>query len=95
MNHLIQKVNDLLKAGGFDYAVCGGFAIELFVNKEIRSHGDIDLSAFWNEREKIIMFMQSLGWSVYELCGGGKAHHITDVANLGILSVTSRLILST
>ena len=81
MNYLIQKVNALLKGCGFDYAVCGGYAIELFINKEIRSHGDIDLSAFWNERDKIIMFMQSLGWSVYELCGGGKAHHITDVAN--------------
>ena len=95
MNHLIQKVNALLKDGGFDYAVCGGFAIKLFLNKEIRSHGDIVISAFWNDRNKIVLFMQSLGWSVHELCVGGKAHHITDVANLGILSVTSRLILST
>ena len=81
MNHLVLECNDLLKDGGFDYAFCGGFAIELFLDKTVRNHGDIDISAFWNERDKIILFMQSHGWSVYELCGGGKAHHITDVAN--------------
>ena len=79
MNYLIPKAAELLKDGGFDYAVCGGFAIELFLDKELRGHGDIDLSAFWDDRDKIIMYMQSLGWNVYEFCGGGKAHYITDV----------------
>ena len=81
MNPLLIECNDLLKDGGFDYTFCGGFAIELFLDKTVRNHRDIDISAFWNERDKIILFMQSHGWSVYELCGGGKAHHITDVAN--------------
>ena len=80
MNHLLLECNDLLKNGGFDYAFCGGYAIELFLDKPIREHGDIDISAFWEERDKIILFMQSLGWRVYELCGGGMAHYITDVA---------------
>ena len=81
MNHLIQKVNELLKNGGFQYAICGGFAIELFLNRTVRNHGDVDISAFWSERDKIILYIQALGWSVYELCGGGRAHHITDVSN--------------
>ena len=81
MNHLVLACNDLLKNGGFDYAFCGGYAIELFLDKTVRKHGDIDISAFWDERDKIILFMQSLGWRVYELCGGGKAHYITNVAN--------------
>jgi len=81
MNHLLIECNDLLKDGGFDYAFCGGFAIELFLDKTVREHGDIDISAFWDERDKIILFMQSLGWRVYELCGSGKAHYITDIAN--------------
>ena len=80
MNHLLLECNDLLKDGGFDYAFCGGYAIELFLDKTVRKHGDIDISAFWDERDRIILFMQSLGWRVYELCGGGKAHYITDVA---------------
>jgi len=81
MNHLLLECNDLLKVGGFDYAFCGGYAIELFLNKPVRKHGDIDISVYWDERDKIILFMQSLGWCVYELCGGGMAHYITDVAN--------------
>ena len=68
MNHLLLECNNLLKPGGFDYAFCGGFAIELFLDKTVREHGDIDISAYWDERDEIILFMQSLGWEVYELC---------------------------
>lgn len=78
---MITEANELLKKGNFEYAFCGGYAIELFLNKGIRKHGDIDVSAFWDERDKIILYMQSLGWQVYEMCGGGIAHHITDVKN--------------
>ena len=81
MNHLIREADELLKSGGFEYAICGGFAIELFLDRTVRKHGDIDITAFWDERDKIILYMQSLGWSVYELYGGGMAHHITDVSN--------------
>lgn len=42
-------------------------------------HDDIDVSAYWYDRDKIILYMQSLGWNVFEMCGGGIAHHITDV----------------
>ncbi|MDO8685319.1 MAG: GNAT family N-acetyltransferase [Clostridiales bacterium] len=78
-HRLITEANELLKNGSFDYAFCGGFAIELFLNRTIRKHGDIDVSAYWQDRDKIILFMQSLGWDVYEMCGGGIAHHITDI----------------
>lgn len=80
MNHLITKANNLLKDGNFDYAVCGGFALELFLNTEIRKHGDIDIAVFWEDRDKIILYMQTLGWQVYEMCGNGIAHHITDIS---------------
>ncbi|HBN84663.1 MAG TPA: hypothetical protein DDZ89_12540 [Clostridiales bacterium] len=76
---MITKANELLKKGGFDYAFCGGYAIELFLDRKIRKHSDIDVSAFWQDRDKIILYMQSLGWQVYEMCGGGITHHVTDV----------------
>ena len=79
LNKLVVEANDLLSSGGFEYAVCGGFAIELFLNREIRKHGDIDISAYWQDRDKIILYMQELGFNVFEMCGGGIAHHITDV----------------
>ena len=81
MNHLLIECNNLLKNGNFDYAVCGGFAIEMFLDRPVRARGDIDISAWWSDRDVIILYMQSLGWSVYELCGGGMARHITDVTN--------------
>ena len=53
----------------------------MFLNRSIRNHGDIDVSAFWGDRDKIILYMQSLGWQVFEICGGGTAHYITDIKN--------------
>lgn len=79
MNQLIRQANELLRNQGFEYAFCGGWAIDLFIGKETRKHGDIDIFAYWTERDTIIEYMQSLGFQVYEMLGGGKAHYITDI----------------
>ena len=79
IHRLITEADALLKKGGFAYAFCGGYAIELFLDRRVRTHGDIDVSAYWPDRDTIILYMQSLGWEVYEMCGGGVAHRITDV----------------
>lgn len=81
MNDLINKCYDFLKDGGFPFAFCGGYAIELFLNRQVRCHGDIDISAFWEERDTIIKYMQSKNWTVYEACGGGVVHLIDDIDN--------------
>lgn len=81
MNDLVSEANDLLKRGGFEYAFCGGQAIDLFLGYESRKHGDIDVCAYWSERDKIILYMQSQGFYVYEMLGGGVAHRITDVSD--------------
>lgn len=79
MNDLIYRTDELLKNHGFTYAFCGGWAIDLFIGEQTRKHGDIDILAYWPERDKIIQYMQSCGFQVYEMLGGGKAHHITDI----------------
>ncbi len=79
MNPLIPESNHLLSKGNFEYAICGGFAIDLFLGYESRKHGDIDILAYWKDRDKIIDYMKALGFEVYEMLGEGKAHHITDV----------------
>ena len=79
MNQLIKEVNTLLQGQGFSYAICGGFALDLFLGYETRTHGDIDILAFWEDRETIITYMQSKGFHVYEMLGGGKVHRITDI----------------
>lgn len=85
MNRLIKQCDSLLKPSGFSYAFCGGYAIELYLSKTVRAHGDIDISAFWEDRNDIIKFMQRIGWTVYEACGGGVIHLITDTANQMLL----------
>ncbi len=79
MDGLIAEANALLKGQEFTYAVCGGFALDLFLGYETRIHGDIDILAFWEDREAIITYMQSKGYIVYEMLGGGKVHRITDI----------------
>ncbi|NLB38414.1 MAG: hypothetical protein GX810_04095 [Clostridiales bacterium] len=76
---LIQEAHALLKPHGFPYAFCGGWAIDLFVGAQTRAHGDIDVLAYWPERGRVITVMQSLGFRVYEMFGGGMAREIFDV----------------
>jgi hypothetical protein len=85
MHNLILECNDLLKDGGFEYAFCGGHALDIHIGKVTRPHGDIDISAYREDRDKIISFMQSSGWIVYEAMGGGKVHLITDTDNQKML----------
>ena len=80
MNKLVTEANELLKKGGFEYAFCGGQALDLFLGYESRVHGDIDVCAYWEDRNRIIQHMQSQGFSVYEMLGGGRAHPVTDVS---------------
>ena len=79
MNHLIYQANELLCNQSFEYAFCGGFAIDLFLGYESRRHGDIDIFAYWQDRDKIIKYMQSMDYEVYEMMGNGKGHHITNI----------------
>ena len=79
MNQLIEEANTLLQGQDFSYAICGGFALDLFLGYESRTHGDIDILAFWEDRETIITFMQSKGYCVFEMLGGGKVHRITEI----------------
>ena len=81
MNRLIAEANELLQKGGFAYAFCGGQALDLFLGYESRVHGDIDVCAYWDDRDRIIQYMQSRGFEVYEMLGGGRAHRIADVSD--------------
>lgn len=80
-NHLVLSVHSLLSNIGIPYAICGGFGIELFLNKSIREHSDIDVAVFWEDKNLLIGYMQELGWDVYELCGDGLLHKINDVSD--------------
>ena len=82
MNKLVQEANELLKNGGFNYAFCGGQALDMFLGYESRVHGDIDICAFWEDRDRIIEHMLSKGYKVYEMLGGGRVHPVPGTAGL-------------
>ena len=72
MNELILAANHLLENAPVSWAVCGGFAIDLFLGKETRAHGDIDICVFEKDRENILKHMLKNNWQVYEFRGNGK-----------------------
>ncbi|MDR2183982.1 MAG: hypothetical protein LBE55_07380 [Clostridiales bacterium] len=66
MNKLISDCNDFFKDCGFAYAICGGFALELFLNKGLRPHSDMDVSIFDENRRDAAKFLLDAGWSIYK-----------------------------
>ncbi len=61
MDKVLEEAISLIDGGGFHYAVYGGYAIELFLDRNIRKHADVDISVYWHERDRIIQYMQHLG----------------------------------
>lgn len=76
---LLFRLNDFLEKIGIDYAVCGGYGIDLFIGQKTRPHKDLDVTAFWEDRDTIIRFMIREGWDVYEPCGTEYLHKISNV----------------
>jgi len=66
MNKAIYEGHDLIKKSGLPYAVCGGFAIDMFLNKATRKHTDFDITIFDENRKDILNFMFDQGWKIYE-----------------------------
>lgn len=71
MNQLILETQELMSGMGIPWAVCGGFALELFLGEETRVHSDIDVCVFEPDRERVCRHMLQNGWSVYEFRGQG------------------------
>jgi len=66
MNKLIHDAHELITKSGVPYTVCGGFAIDLFLNRVNRKHTDFDISVFNEYRNDILSFMFSQGWKIYQ-----------------------------
>jgi len=65
MNKIILQAYELFKSAGFDYAICGGFALEMFVGKQYREHDDFDITIFDCDRYKALQFLHDNGWGLY------------------------------
>ena len=80
---LIDQLNDLMLDIGVNYAICGGFAIDLFLGCKTRAHKDLDVSVYWEDRDRIIKHMLDSGWDIYEPCGDslGRLHKISSISD--------------
>jgi len=63
---LVAECNNELKDCGVPYAFCGGWALELFMHKMTRRHGDVDVVVFGEDGRTIVEFMINRGWNIYE-----------------------------
>jgi len=70
MDKLILQSQDLFKAADFDYAICGGFALDMFAGKQLREHGDFDMCFFTQDRAKVLQYLMDRGWPIYGRQGG-------------------------
>ena len=77
-NWLLEELKAFMAESNFPWAVCGGFALDLFLRRSIRPHGDIDLCVFENHRESIKAYAFDKGWHVYEFRGHGKVRPLGD-----------------
>lgn len=80
MDHLLEQARALLADAPMPWAICGGYALELFAGQTIRPHGDIDVCVFEQDRARIIAYMLEKGWRIYEFRGMGKVRPIQGAA---------------
>lgn len=73
---VLLEARDLLDGSGIQWAVCGGFALDLFLGRPTRVHGDLDLAVPEEDRARIERFMQGEGWHVYEFRGQGRLRRL-------------------
>jgi len=70
MNKLIQQASNLFKNADFDWCVCGGYALDMFAGKELRPHGDFDMTFFEQDRAKVLQYLMDRNWPIYGRQGG-------------------------
>lgn len=81
MEQRLSNATEFLRDAPFTWAVCGGYALDLFHGHAHRSHGDVDICTFERDRNAILQFMLQRGWVVYEFRGQGKVRPL-DAASI-------------
>lgn len=86
MNDILLELKRLLGPSGLRWAVCGGFALDLYLGHETRPHGDLDIAVPEEDRDLAQRLMLNQGWQVYEFRGWGKLRPL----NAGLRSEPGR-----
>jgi hypothetical protein len=59
----LLSVVGLMREFTCHWAVCGGWAIDLFLGEEARSHKDVDVSVLYRDQRALRKYMRARGWS--------------------------------
>ncbi len=78
MNEIISHAAAFLEHAGFEWAICGGGAVDLLAGRDTRPHQDVDISVFWEDRDQVIAFVLNSDWLVFEACGGGQVRQLFE-----------------
>jgi len=87
MNKVILQAHDLFKTAGFEYAICGGFALDMYAGRQLREHGDFDVLVFKEDKHRAVQFLMDKGWAVFGRFGEAGAvwqflfYKVDDIAD--------------
>ena len=62
--HTIAENSQLLRGLAAPWAVCGGWAIELWLGRPIREHGDVDVTVFRRDQDAVRAHLEGRGWGL-------------------------------
>src|SRR5262249_53786642 len=66
----LEKVSVLLHDLPCQWFVCGGWAIDLFLNRITRNHKDVDIAVARNDQFQARDYLQQRGWSLEKAING-------------------------
>jgi hypothetical protein len=66
----VQKVSSLFSALACHWFICGGWALDLFLNRVTREHKDVDVAIARNDQFKVRAYLQQRGWSLQKAIDG-------------------------
>ena len=58
----MAEVGALLKRGGFDYWLFGGWAVDFYVGSITRAHADVDIAVWAQDFDAIASLLRDHGW---------------------------------
>lgn len=66
----IRKVDSLLSGLNCQWFVCGGWAIDLFLNRVTREHKDVDIAIARRDQFEMRDYLKRRGWKLEKAAGG-------------------------
>jgi hypothetical protein len=58
----LAETHELLTRGGIKYWLFGGWAVDFHAGSVTRSHDDLDLAVWLDDRERIVGLLEAEGW---------------------------------